>query len=164
MTGAVQNATGVAFSVALSELAVRINHEHLEAVQHAGSAMTHALNAGDLLLQAKNTCQHGQWLPWIREHVAFSDRTAQAYMRLARNAHIRSTVADMSVREALRHLARPRVKSFEDDLRAWGESCPKERLLERHGPRRHSPAGDGGEGFGRCIARSGGIGLPVIYW
>jgi hypothetical protein len=105
-----------AVAVVLIDLAAAINAEHAAALEHVGKAMTHALNVGDLLLQAKETCKHGQWLPWLREHVAFSERTAQGYMRLAQRREIRNGVADMSVREGLRYLARPRMSALLDDL------------------------------------------------
>lgn len=109
-------------AVVLADLAPRINAEHAAALEHGGKAITHALNVGELLLQAKEACRHGQWLPWLRKHVAFSDRTAQGYMRLAQRRDIRSSVADMSVRKALEYIATPRKQSFEDDLGAWMSS------------------------------------------
>jgi hypothetical protein len=108
----------------LVELAKRINAEHAAAQEHSGKAITHALNVGELLLRSKEQCKHGQWLPWLRTHVSFSERTAQGYMRLASRRDIRSAVADMSVRKALECLATPRNHSFEDDLAAWGAAHP----------------------------------------
>ena len=115
--------------VALVDLAAAINAEHAAALQHAGQAMSHALHVGELLLQSKEICKHGQWLPWLREHVSFSERTAQGYMRLLQRRDIRNGVADMSVRQALQYLATPRRSSFEDDLKAWMAACPPEKLV-----------------------------------
>jgi Protein of unknown function (DUF3102) len=45
-----------------------------------------AFDAGNLLIEAKRQLnEHGQWLPWLRDHVEISERTAQRYMRLARH-------------------------------------------------------------------------------
>lgn len=109
--------------VVLANLGARINAEHAAALLHAGSAMEHAINTGELLAQAKSACPHGAWLPWLRENVSFSDRTAQGYMRLAARRDIRSNVADMSIRKALGYIATPRNHSLNDDLTAWMASA-----------------------------------------
>ena len=64
-------------------LAVRINETHALAMQHAGQAIGFAIACGELLLEAKRSIQHGQWLPWLRANVAFGERSAQGYMRIA---------------------------------------------------------------------------------
>jgi hypothetical protein len=98
----------------LADLAARINAEH-EAVIHAiGRGLDHAINCGRLLIEAKAQLEHGQWLPWLRDHCPASlpERTASHYMRLARGASEleakSATVADLSVRDALRLLTSPR--------------------------------------------------------
>ena len=45
--------------------------------------MRHAIEAGALLLEAKEQLKHGQWLPWLKDHCTISERTAQLYMRTA---------------------------------------------------------------------------------
>jgi hypothetical protein len=74
----------------LQDLAVRINREHeaTEIAVHAAqaaahSAVTHAVNVGCLLLEAKEQVGHGSWEAWVKAHIAFSPRTAQVYMRIA---------------------------------------------------------------------------------
>ncbi len=70
--------------IALDALAAKICTEH-DAVQEAAETATrHAIRCGKLLAEAKDGLVHGQWLPWLRDHCALSERTAQAYMRLAR--------------------------------------------------------------------------------
>ena len=93
-------------SNSLPDLAARIKAEH-EAVSTAlKESVQHAIAAGELLIEAKEQVPHGQWLPWLREHCAMSERTAQLYMRCARNrkeieeSQIRNTVADLSLNEA----------------------------------------------------------------
>jgi hypothetical protein len=117
-------------AVVLGDLAARINAEHAAAVLHAGTAITHALNVGEMLLQAKEACAHGQWLPWLRQNVSFSDRTAQGYMRLASRKEIRNDVADMSVRKALQYMATPRKSALEDDLAASVGHPPRKPVTE----------------------------------
>ena len=43
-----------------------------------------AVEVGNLLLRAKSTKRHGEWLPWLSKHFAGSVRTSQKYMRFAR--------------------------------------------------------------------------------
>ena len=72
-------------AIVLADLATRINIEHAGAVEHARSAVQCARQAGELLLQAKEQCRHGEWLPWLKANCpSIAERTAQAYMRLAR--------------------------------------------------------------------------------
>jgi hypothetical protein len=56
----------------LGTLAERINEEHeayetgiKTALGHFEAALEHALDAGDLLLQAKAEHEHGNWVPWL---------------------------------------------------------------------------------------------------
>ncbi|MGE0542427.1 MAG: DUF3102 domain-containing protein [Dehalococcoidia bacterium] len=88
-------------------LAQQIRAEHEQVGAALQKSLGHALRAGDLLIEAKAQIDHGAWLPWLAEHCGLAERTAQAYMRLARNRHqLKSaTVADLGVREALTLLA-----------------------------------------------------------
>lgn len=60
--------------------------------------------AGDLLIEAKAMLRHGEWLPWLRDHCAISARTAQLYMRLAKQRQAvtanAQSVADLTLIEA----------------------------------------------------------------
>ena len=64
--------------------------------------------AGDLLLEAKATVPHGQWLQWFADNCGpISERTGQLYMKLAKNrATIEKemanpqSVADLTLNEA----------------------------------------------------------------
>lgn len=88
----------------LAVLAAEIKREYRDAQDAAQRTLTHALAAGERLIEAKALIQHGGWLPWLAEHVGVSTRTAQVYMRLARNkAKIakNATVADLTIRSAV---------------------------------------------------------------
>ncbi len=120
--------------VSLADLGTEINDTHAQAMLHAGAAMNHALRCGDLLIKAKGTVQHGHWLPWLRENIAFSERTAQGYMRIAQrysSLQKRDSVADLSVRRVLEELATPRRHAFTDDFFAWAE---RSRVLRASRP------------------------------
>jgi hypothetical protein len=66
-------------------LADAIRLEIQEANAAAISAVEHARRAGELLLEAKAACAHGEWNRWLAANVDVSDRTARLYMQLARH-------------------------------------------------------------------------------
>ncbi len=85
-----------------AELGQRINEYHTLAAKHAGQAVEAARQAGELLVQAKRNAGHGNWLQWLADNVHFSERTAQAYMRVAKQLpkltnENRSSVADLTL-------------------------------------------------------------------
>jgi hypothetical protein len=85
--------------------AAEINAEHLAATGKAREAIEHARRAGEMLLDVKAGLGHGEWLPWLKKNITFSERTAQTYMRLAtRWDQLQSksaTAADLPLRDAL---------------------------------------------------------------
>jgi hypothetical protein len=97
--------------LSLADLAARINSEHDACIKAAHRTLDHALEAGRLLVQAKQRIGHGSWLSWLKESCGIKERTAQVYMRLARelpkldpaNAQ---RVADLSFRQAIAALSR----------------------------------------------------------
>jgi hypothetical protein len=95
---------------ALPDLAAQINQEHQQCLQAANATLEHARKAGELLQQAKAQLEHGKWLPWLKEHFPFSEKTAQNYMRIAREwsgllEANPQRAADLSYRDALKLLA-----------------------------------------------------------
>ena len=91
---------------ALDALADRINTEHKAVCKAAMTATRHAITCGNLLIEAKAGLPHGQRLPWVEENCKLSERTTQAYMRLARRyeelgGEEAQRVADLPVRQAM---------------------------------------------------------------
>lgn len=88
-------------------LAKQIKAEHAAVRDAARRGIAHALRCGDLLLEEKDKLPHG-WIPWLEKDCGVAQRTAQLYMRLARNrAQIESkiepkyaTIADLTLNEA----------------------------------------------------------------
>lgn len=69
----------------MTEMADAIKAEQ-RAVRIAGKmAIEHAIKAGNLLIDAKKKFSHGKWIPWLEANCDMAERTAQSYMRLARN-------------------------------------------------------------------------------
>jgi len=111
--------------LSLPDLAAQINAAHAAATTAANAAVQHALNAGQLLIEAKNQTPHGQWLPWLAANCSFSVRTSQAYVRLARelpklDEPNTQRVAHLPLREVLELLA--------DDSKPTSKQSLTERL------------------------------------
>jgi hypothetical protein len=92
-------------SNSLTDLAARIQLEHLAVSTALKDSVRHAIAAGELLLEAKKQVGHGQWLTWLERHCSISERTAQLYMRCSKNRaaieeQIRNGIADLSLNEA----------------------------------------------------------------
>ena len=81
-----------------------ITTEILDAKRAGGEAI---LTIGRGLIEAKGLLTHGEWLPWLEERVEFSERTAQNFMRLAREYSNPQTLADLGASKALALLALP---------------------------------------------------------
>jgi hypothetical protein len=95
----------------LADLAARIKVEHTAIADALKDSLRHAIVAGELLIEAKAQVLHGQWLPWLKDHCCISERTAQLYMRVAKNrADIEAKLAedaagDLTLSEAAAMLA-----------------------------------------------------------
>ncbi len=65
------------------------------------------VDIGLRLIEAKEMLSHGEWLPWLKENVCFSETTAQSYMKVAKEFPNPQLVGDLGVRKALTLLALP---------------------------------------------------------
>ena len=92
-----------------------ITNDILEAKRRGGEAI---LTIGRGLTEAKQSLPHGEWLPWLNERVELSERTAQKFMKLAREWSNPNTLADLGASKALMLLALPESE--------------RERLAEDH--------------------------------
>ena len=81
-----------------------ITGEILDAKRAGGEAI---LTIGRCLIEAKDMLRHGEWLPWLNEQVELSERTAQKFMKLAREWSNPNTLADLGASKALALLALP---------------------------------------------------------
>jgi Protein of unknown function (DUF3102) len=97
----------------LPVLAADIRAERALHVAAVEASIEHAIKCGELLIEAKAMLnKHGEWLPWLHEHCELSERTAQRYMRIARNKN--RPMADLGIGAADRMLAT--VGALEIDL------------------------------------------------
>jgi hypothetical protein len=102
--------TAIESSNSLADLAARIKAQHAAVSIALKDSVRHAIEAGALLIEAKAQVPHGQWLPWLHDHCTMAERTAQLYIRCAKNRivieeQIRNGVADLSLNEAAAMLA-----------------------------------------------------------
>ena len=81
-----------------------ITGEILDAKRTGGEAI---LTIGRCLIEAKDMLPHGEWLPWLNDQVELSERTAQKFMRLAREWSNPSALTDLGATKALMLLALP---------------------------------------------------------
>lgn len=81
-----------------------ITEEILFYKRQAGGAI---IEIGRRLNEAKEQLSHGEWLPWLSEKIDFSERSAQNFMRLAREYEKSAEIADLGASKALALLALP---------------------------------------------------------
>ncbi len=65
------------------------------------------LEIGKRLIEAKQQFQHGEWLPWLRDQVQFTERSAQNFMRIAEEFSKTKPVADLPYTKLLALLQVP---------------------------------------------------------
>jgi hypothetical protein len=89
--------------LAVLEAAIVAAHQAVETATR--TAFDKAIEAGQLLLEARESVPHGGWLPWVRG-LGITVRTAQRYMQLARLPDAKSaTVAHLGIKAALAEIA-----------------------------------------------------------
>jgi hypothetical protein len=92
--------------VTLAEMA----NEAAEAcASSARRTVEQAATCGRALLAAKEQCEHGQWMHWLRQNFDYDASTAQRYMQVAKAASVRNLADHDSVASVLRVLADERA-------------------------------------------------------
>lgn len=101
-------------TASLADYAAVINDEHRLAYGCAAETIGHVRIAGEHLLKVKAALKHGEWLPWLVEHVDVSDRQARTYMTVAANwkqiAAKLEVTSDLTIEGALKAVAKPKPK------------------------------------------------------
>jgi len=98
----------------LKDISTEINVAHNKVVEACRSSVRHAIKAGELLIKAKTVVNHGEWVNWLKDNLIVSERTAQAYMRLAREypkleESKAQHVADLPLRDAIQTISNTTV-------------------------------------------------------
>ena len=73
---------------------------------HMRNMVNNALEIGMDLAEMKEACQHGEWLPWLKE-IGLSASTAANYMRIAREVSADSRMAQLPYTKILALMAAP---------------------------------------------------------
>ena len=73
---------------------------------HMRSMVNNALEIGMDLMEMKEACRHGEWLPWLKE-IGLSASTAANYMRIAREVGADSKIAQLPYTKILALMAAP---------------------------------------------------------
>ena len=94
------DAVGLSGDNLLSDLAVQVAEQSAFMRRAETLAASAAVDVGFLLIQAKDACQHGQWLPFLSK-AGVGERYAQRLMQLARSGLTPDTVSDLGMKAAL---------------------------------------------------------------
>jgi len=60
----------------------RLNELHGEITRDAQALLNKAIEAGQILIEVKESLPHGDFTQWVNDNVVFSIRTAQRYMKI----------------------------------------------------------------------------------
>ena len=66
-------------------LAALINSEHEQCIASPTTALLHARNAGEWLIEAMEQLPAEEWHSWLVNNCTLTERTAQTYIQIARN-------------------------------------------------------------------------------
>ncbi len=58
---------------------------HDEITHSLRTSLEKAIRIGELLAGQRQALKHGEWLPWVKEHMPFTDQTARTYMKFHLN-------------------------------------------------------------------------------
>lgn len=91
---------GVQNQRSIDQITVEINFYKQQTAQNI-------IEIGKRLIEAKQQLQHGEWLPWLRDKVDFSENSAQRFMRIAKEFSNPSALTDLPYTKLLSLLQVP---------------------------------------------------------
>lgn len=103
------------------DLADQINEQHRLALKAAQSAIHHARQAGELLIEAKQQIKHGEWIPWLEANCEVGPRQAQKYMRLVKVLPKTNCDSYLTIDRALEAIAADKEMQWEKAVRLIAE-------------------------------------------
>jgi len=86
---------------------------HKQIIASLRRSMQDAIRIGELLTEIKAELKHGEWLPWIKQSLPFSQQTANRYMRIYENREKLLNVSNLT--EAYKFLAEPEQSDRENN-------------------------------------------------
>jgi hypothetical protein len=120
----------------------QINAAHDAVVGSGREGLQNAIRAGELLSSVKQGTEHGDWETWLSANCPdISPRTARLYMRLANNddkltakaEQNGNTVADLSVRGAMKLLSEPLTEEAKAARQRKQEANKRQKLQDNLG-------------------------------
>ena len=140
----------------LTDLSARIRQAQDRAKVASVEAVEQSIEAGQLLIEAKAECRHGDWLPFL-EMTGVSERQAQRLMKLARSGLKPDAVSDLGgVTAALASLAEKKVAEPDDDIWRWAED-------RTNGPLSVSDLEMGWRWFAAKLMRLAGVDMLTVF-
>lgn len=85
----------------------RITTLHAENLNALRLTLDNAIEIGGLLAELKTETKHGEWLPWIKANLPFSERTARDYLRFYANREELKSANLADLTEARAYLSPP---------------------------------------------------------
>jgi hypothetical protein len=127
------------------ELIDKINNEHEQLIGCVVRGAQHALNVGQLLIEAKGKVAYGSWEEWVGKHCDFTPRMDRIYRKLAHDfaeLGLRKCTSELSLTAAIKMIEElkspddpvgPKARNKKDPLeilkRAWGRTPDKDRAV-----------------------------------
>lgn len=89
---------------------------HQEIGEHLKLSLKKAIKIGKLLTEQKENLRHGEFTPWIKVNLPFTDRTARNYMRLYREKARLKTETVSVLTDAYRLLTEPKPLTGTEEI------------------------------------------------
>lgn len=111
--------------------AAEIIRLHAEIVEALETSFQKAVRIGELLTEHKARLPHGEFLPWVAQHLPFTDRTARNYMAVYRERDQLQVAQVEGLGEAYRLLAADTTPKSEtlSDLAPEYTASKRERMM-----------------------------------
>jgi hypothetical protein len=109
----------------LKDLAAEIREHEREAQADFKSALTHKIEIGNRLIQAKELLPHGEFLPWAEREFRWDERHIRRHMQLWRN---RTRVSGLPPEASLR-MALAAIKETREERRINGRPTATETAV-----------------------------------
>ena len=93
----------------------RITDLHNEIGGYLKMTLDKAIEIGALLSEQKAEIKHGEWLPWVKEKLPFSERLTRDYMRFYERREELKTAKVADLTQARKFLAAPQDKRIGED-------------------------------------------------
>jgi|WetSurMetagenome_2_1015567.scaffolds.fasta_scaffold109152_1 hypothetical protein len=101
-----------------------VNRLHAEIAADLKMTLEKVLRIGELLYQQKAAMKHGEFIPWMKANLTFTDRTARNYMKMWRQRDRLKTEGISDLTGAYKMIEPPpEEESFEDIIREIGFDC-----------------------------------------